>query len=92
MTAKTKSFSADVESVRDIVINALYTNDEIFLRELLSNASDALEKRRHAALEDETKAAKLGIEIKFDDDAIEVIGWYQSRKQVLSALCHIWCR
>ena len=73
MTAKTKSFSADVESVRDIVINALYTNDEIFLRELLSNASDALEKRRHAALEDETKAAKLGIEIKFDDDAIEVI-------------------
>ena len=73
MTAKTKSFSADVESVRDIVINALYTNDEIFLRELLSNASDALEKRRHAALEDQNKAAKYGIEIKFDDDSIEVI-------------------
>ncbi|MEE2769812.1 MAG: molecular chaperone HtpG [Pseudomonadota bacterium] len=73
MTAKTKNFSADVESVRDIVINALYTNDEIFLRELLSNASDALEKRRHAALEDESKSAKLGIEIKFDTDSIEVI-------------------
>lgn len=73
MTANVKSFSADVESVRDIVINALYTNDEIFLRELLSNASDALEKRRHAALEDESKSAKLGIEIRFNDDEVEVI-------------------
>tara|TARA_X000000950_G_scaffold152088_1_gene187083 strand:- start:215 stop:2098 length:1884 start_codon:yes stop_codon:yes gene_type:complete len=73
MTENIRNFSADVESVRDIVINALYTNDEIFLRELLSNASDALEKRRHIALEDESKAAKLGIEIKFDDDSVEVI-------------------
>lgn len=72
MSDNVKTFSADVESVRDIVINALYTNDEIFLRELLSNASDALEKRRHVALNDTSKSADLGITIRLEDDAIEV--------------------
>jgi molecular chaperone HtpG len=43
-------FEADVKRVLDIVIGSLYTHKEIFLRELISNASDALDKRRFAAL------------------------------------------
>ncbi len=68
-------FSADVNKVLQIVVESLYKNDEVFLRELISNASDALEKRRYLSLQDEKKKAdeKLGIEVKFDDQYIEVI-------------------
>lgn len=91
MSDNVKTFSADVESVRDIVINALYTNDEIFLRELLSNASDALEKRRHEALNDTSKSADLGITIKLEDDAIEVIdnGIGMNREDLINHLGQI---
>jgi molecular chaperone HtpG len=44
--AKTHQFQADVNRVLNLVINSLYTNREVFLRELLSNASDALDKLR----------------------------------------------
>ncbi len=41
------AFQAEVRQLLDIVVHALYTDREIFLRELVSNASDALEKLRH---------------------------------------------
>ena len=48
--AETHEFKSDVAAVLRLVTNSLYTNSEIFLRELISNASDALDKARFEAL------------------------------------------
>jgi molecular chaperone HtpG len=50
MTKQTFSFQTEVGRLLDIVAGSLYSNREIFLRELISNASDACDKLRHAAL------------------------------------------
>ena len=47
MTSQTHNFEADTGKILDIVINSLYSQKEIFLRELISNASDALNKRKY---------------------------------------------
>lgn len=49
-TVTTHSFQAEVRQVLDIVIHSLYKDRDIFIRELVSNASDALEKLRHIQL------------------------------------------
>ena len=52
MTDMSNKFEADTGKILDIVINSLYSEREIFLRELVSNASDALDKRKYLGLTD----------------------------------------
>lgn len=64
-----REFQAEVSQVLDIVINSLYTDKEIFVRELVSNASDALEKFRHLQLtENEVHQPDLPLEIEIAID------------------------
>ncbi len=65
----TYKFKAEVKQLLDILAHSLYTNREIFLRELISNASDALEKLRFENLKG-TKVVddKLALEIRIDFD------------------------
>ncbi len=63
------AFQAEVKQVLDIVVNSLYTDKEIFVRELISNASDALEKLRHTQLtEKEIADDNLPLEINVTTD------------------------
>ena len=50
------NFEADTGKILDIVIHSLYSNKEIFVRELVSNSSDAIDKLRYLALSDKTLA------------------------------------
>jgi molecular chaperone HtpG len=70
--AQTRKFEAEVAQVLHLVTHSLYSHKEIFLRELISNASDACDKLRFAALADPSLVegdADLRIEISFDADA-----------------------
>ena len=69
MTTETLEFQAEAKKLLDIVIHSLYTEKDIFLRELISNAADALEKFRHQQLlEEEVFDADASLEINISVD------------------------
>lgn len=68
-TTETREFQAEVNKLLDIVIHSLYTEKDIFLRELISNAADALEKCRHQkVVGDEMFDAEAPLEITIQTD------------------------
>ena len=72
MTKQTLSFQAEVKQILHLVTHSLYSNKEIFLRELISNASDACDKLRFEALnrpELYEDAPNLDVRISFDAEA-----------------------
>merc|ERR1712146_743799 len=63
-------FQAEVNRLMDIIINSLYTDKQVFLRELISNAADALEKTRFLSVQDESYLGDVkDLEIKIEYDA-----------------------
>ncbi len=74
--AETKPFQAEVSKLLDLMINSLYSNQEIFLRELISNASDACDKLRYAAI---TQPELLG-----DDPKLQVTIKIDKKKRTIT--------
>jgi len=72
MTKQTHSFQAEVSQLLHLVTHSLYSNKEIFLRELVSNASDACDKLRYEGLNNDALFegnAELEVRVSFDKDA-----------------------
>ena len=81
-----KQFKAESKRLLDLMINSIYTNKEIFLREIISNASDAIDKLHYKSLTD--KSIKLDKEdlniyveinkeertLRISDNGIDVVG------------------
>lgn len=90
---ETRGFQAEVKQLLHLMVHSLYSNREIFLRELISNASDAADKLRFEAIADETlleDQPELVIRVEHDADAgtVAVIdnGVGMSRDEVITQL------
>lgn len=88
---ETLSFQTEVKQLLNLMIHSLYSNKEIFLRELVSNSSDACDKLRFEALSDSALyegKEDLGITVEFDKEANTVTitdnGIGMSREEVIA--------
>ncbi|MBN2605571.1 MAG: molecular chaperone HtpG [Bacilli bacterium] len=66
--AKTKQFKTESKRLLDLMVNSIYTHKEIFLRELISNASDAIDKRHYLALTNADLMTDYKIYIELDEE------------------------
>ena len=66
--AETMQFKAEVKQLLDLVIHSLYSNPDIFLRELVANAADAIDKARFAALTDDKLTRDWQIRLAIDKE------------------------
>eukprot|EP00607_Mallomonas_marina_P000572 CAMPEP_0182425562 /NCGR_PEP_ID=MMETSP1167-20130531/12008_1 /TAXON_ID=2988 /ORGANISM="Mallomonas Sp, Strain CCMP3275" /LENGTH=692 /DNA_ID=CAMNT_0024606395 /DNA_START=185 /DNA_END=2263 /DNA_ORIENTATION=- len=64
------SFESNVSRVMDIIVNSLYSNKDVFIRELISNANDACDKKRYTELTEGRAAQNLGIRVYPNRDAM----------------------
>lgn len=92
-TAESIEFSAEIAKVLQLMIHSLYTNKDIFLRELISNASDACDKIRYQAVVNDALLAddaQLHISIAFDEKkkmlTIADTGIGMNREDLISSL------
>ncbi|HEX8785199.1 MAG TPA: ATP-binding protein, partial [Telluria sp.] len=90
---ETLGFQAEVKQLLQLMIHSLYSNKEIFLRELISNASDAADKMRFEAINNDALYGndhELRIKVLFDKDAKTITisdnGIGMSRDEVISHL------
>ena len=77
MSNMEKKFEADTGKILDIVINSLYSEREIFVRELISNASDAIDKKKYLALKnksinDTSDPFEIKIEVNSKENTIKI--------------------
>lgn len=92
MPTETREFQAEVKKLLDLMIHSLYSNKDVFLRELISNASDALDRRRFGGLTDPDLLAEdeLGIHLLADPEArtltVEDNGIGMSREELVENL------
>lgn len=91
--AEKLGFQAEVKQLLDIVVHSLYSNKEIFLRELISNASDAIDKLRFEAISDAglyENQSNLEIRVSFDKEARTITisdnGIGMTREEVINNL------
>ena len=88
-TIERHEFQAEAKQLLDLMIHSVYSNKDIFLRELISNASDALDKRRVLSLSDESIGFPDDPEIRIETDAenrtltITDVGVGMSRSEVI---------
>lgn len=89
----THAFQTEVSQLLQLMIHSLYSDQDIFLRELISNASDALDKLRFEAVQDDSlleNDSELAIQIRYDQDAKTVTisdnGIGMSRDEVVENL------
>ena len=68
MASSTKKFKTEVQHLLDLMIHSLYSNKDIFLRELIANAADAIDKARFTALTDKKIINDWAIKLTVDKD------------------------
>ena len=89
--AESYEFQAETMKLLDIVAKSIYTDKEVFIRELLSNASDALEKHRYAQISGQADAGdELGIKVLTDESertiTISDSGLGMTREEIIQNL------